>query len=83
MRIEHCRDSQKQYVVLSEGDTPSSGEYPVCMLAENEIPGFLSCRTEEIDRRLRFLYDVTCMQPLREALRTEETGQAKAIWFVK
>ena len=83
MRIEHSRDSQKQYLVLSGGDTPSSRAYPVCMLTENEIPGFLSCRTEEIDRQLRFIYDITDMQTLRDAFRAGETGRERLVLLLR
>ncbi len=71
MKTEYSRDSQKQYLVLSDGNLLSSDAFPVRMLTENEIPGFLSCRIEEIDSGQYFLYDITSLRPLRDLLRTE------------
>ena len=83
MRIEYSRDSHRQYLILSEGDTPSAGEYPVCMLTENEIPGFLTCRTEEINRSLLFLYDITDLQTLRDFCSTDETGRERLVMLLR
>ena len=70
MQIEYRMDYQNKYMVLSGSSLPEQDSYPVRILTENRIPGFLPCRTEEMDMSLSFLYSVSGLLSLRSVLET-------------
>ena len=76
MQIEYRQDSRKRYMILSGGRTPGKDEYPVRMLEENSIPGFLPCKVEELDREALFYYDITGWQSLQDFLKAQDAGQS-------
>ena len=72
MQTEYRMDYQNRYLVLSGENTAGTDTYPVRMLTENKIPGFLPCRTEELDRSVFFFYTVSGLLPLRSVLEGQE-----------
>ena len=59
-------------MILSGGAEIDRNAYPLHMIRENAIPGFLRCRTEEMDGELLFCYDITSMQTLQSVMESQE-----------
>jgi len=63
-------------MILSGGAEIDRNAYPLHMIRENAIPGFLRCRTEEMDGELLFCYDITSLQTLQSVMENQEADAA-------
>ncbi len=68
MKAEFRREMHRSYMILSGEELPEAGSYPMRMLEENVIPGFLPCSVREIDGERFLYYDITSMLSLRVLL---------------
>lgn len=71
MKTEYRQDIYHSYLILSGGAEIDRDAYPLHMIRNNEIPGFLPCRVEEMDEELLFYYDITSRQTLRNVMETQ------------
>jgi hypothetical protein len=65
VNVEYRRDMYKSYMIVCGGCEIDRTSYPVHMITENNVPGFLKCRTEAMNGELYFSYDVTSKQSLK------------------
>ena len=68
MDTEYRREMHRNYLILSGKDLPGRNSYPMRMLEENAVPGFLPCSVREIDGQVYLYYDITSKVSLRVIL---------------
>jgi len=76
LNTEYRQDIYHSYLILSGGAEIDRDAYPLHMIRNNEIPGFLPCRVEEMDGELLFYYDVTSKQTLKSVMENSAVDAA-------
>ena len=76
MKTAYRQNVDHHDMILSGGAEIDRNAYPLHMIRENAIPGFLRCRTEEMDGELLFCYDITSMQTLQSVMENQEVDAA-------
>ena len=72
MKTAYRQNVDHHDMILSGGAEIDRNAYPLHMIRENAIPGFLRCRTEEMDGELLFCYDITSLQTLQSVMENQE-----------
>lgn len=75
MKPEYCRDLNHNYMILPGAEGVGGEEYPVRVIAANQLPGFLECKVHRLDGQVKFYYEITSRQSLSSMAERKKLGQ--------
>ena len=64
MEVEYKKDLRHNYMVISKGDTPVSGQYSIKVLEHQTIDGILPIEQRSIDNKTFYYYEITAKQSM-------------------